>query len=687
MIEKWNSYNQVNENITKARSVLRKLEIPETNEDFIQLRKMLTRNAGYLGKFTHWLFVDGVKIDQLQNLYDRIRGTRLSKPIDDFKTPEEVIDTIIRSRSDAALNQMIGAIPSETRSFLKSGYCDTCDGENLIDCEFCNGDGSIDCEDCEGEGSIECKKCEGEGCKKCEDRGSIECKKCEEGTLECKDCKGIGTTECKDCKDGTKEWKKFLDFLRLHSDKKELIIDFLSKKGGRYGDYDYEEAIDYVKRDIEKLLNIPSIEEIKRRAISKEKVKSEQEDWNPKTREIKKVINEVDGIRFLYDDDKYLIIACNWYGLQEYGSSYWCITEDEDTFNQYVYEDSICIQTVLFIKGKSPLSDDRSVIGITYDLLLDRITAAHWEDDEDAVGDADKIFKDIKFKEVTNKHLFSSLDIYEHEGSDELLFLYPDKFSDKIKKEIEECKDDLKNSKTNYTISNMISSYYEYCIDNDITDYKFIKYLLSNINFKFPIHERELGPVIDFDLTEHVIFNKNWLKLDIFAYLEDLEESKMIKVVKLFRDNGYKFRNINNSGSTSYIKICIKEGIIDISNVYKSLDYKVIYNDSEIKDDVFDWVLNNDFKFAIGGDYSNLFIKWIVSKNKVDKYRKSIINILERGISKSSTEFIIDEIDDDEIEIMATKSLIHSRLKKKWQIDFKKFEKIKSFKDFKRFNS
>jgi hypothetical protein len=686
MIEKWNNYSQINENLAKARSILRKLEIPETNEDFIELRKLLNRNAGYLGKFTHWFFVDGVKMDQLKNLYQRIRGTRLSKPIDDFKSPEEVIDTIIRSQSDAAINQIIGAIPSDTRNFLKNGSCEYCDGDKQVSCENCSGDGTIDCVDCEGEGSNECKKCEGEGCKKCDDEGSTECKKCKgEGSIECEECKGEGLTECKECKDGTQDWNRFLDFLRLHHDKKDLIIDFLSKKGGRYGDYDYDEAIDYIKKDIEKLLNIPSIEEIKRRALSKEKVKTEEVRYDRKSRSNKTVTVEKDVIRFIYDDDKYLIIACNWEGLQKYGSSYWCITEDEDTFNDYVYSDGICLQLVLFVKGKAPLIDDESVIGITYDIKDNDISAAHWEDDSEALRAVGKIFNSIDFNTKTSDTIFDALEIYEHENVDELLFYFPNKFNNRIKSIIDKCKNNIKDGKIDYSISELIQEYDEFKEDNNINDNKFIDYLISNIDFKIPIDNLEI--VIKYKLFNNTLFNRAWLKYDIFYYMDDydLTNEEIKEILIFFRDNNYDFNDIE-SGSSNYLLLGVELGILDISKVYKSLNYYSVYN-NKVKNKIYKWVLDNDFLFAVNNDYFNLFIKWIVENKQVDKYRGKIIELLEKGLPKIVTEFIIDEIDDDEIEILAAKALIHSRLKKKWQIDFKKFERIKSFKNFKRFNS
>jgi hypothetical protein len=259
-------------------------------------------------------------IEFLTDLYKKIKENRLSKTIDKFNTPEEVIDSIIRDNAETAVNQMVNAIPSRTRNRLKSNgcdecengeiECDDCDGYGYIrcecgdsdDCDECYGDEEITCQHCDGDGETMCDECDGDGCDIC-NRGYIKCTHCKNGSIpcpectgstdeknnngacsrcgkfiggtaeqkekfKCKNCGGKKYTECQDCKKGSIKWESFLNFLKLQADKKELIIDFFSKKGGRYSgdddyDDDYDSPIDRVKKDIEKLINLPSVSKIK----------------------------------------------------------------------------------------------------------------------------------------------------------------------------------------------------------------------------------------------------------------------------------------------------------------------------------------------------------------------------------------------------------------------------------------
>jgi hypothetical protein len=43
MITKWNEYQSINENLQKARAILRRAGIAETNDDFQKLRKLLEK--------------------------------------------------------------------------------------------------------------------------------------------------------------------------------------------------------------------------------------------------------------------------------------------------------------------------------------------------------------------------------------------------------------------------------------------------------------------------------------------------------------------------------------------------------------------------------------------------------------------------------------------------------------------
>jgi hypothetical protein len=248
MITKFKDFDSINENMSKARAVLRQSGKTQTNPDFVKLRNLLSNNMGYIGKFTEWMFLKNISYDQLESLYNRIKDARLSKPIDQFETPEEVIDTLIRKNSQSDLNQMINAIPSNTRQFLK---------------------------------------------------------------------------ECDD-------FKNLENFLTQHSNKKVAIIDFFSKKSGRYGEYDEDEVIENIIKDLEYVVNVKSISEIAQ--FSKKS----------------------DNIKFIHEDNKLLIVAVNYQGIQEVGSRYWCIVQDEYTFDEYVLNGEAKIQLVIYFKDKIP---------------------------------------------------------------------------------------------------------------------------------------------------------------------------------------------------------------------------------------------------------------------------------------------------------------------------------------------
>jgi hypothetical protein len=66
MLKSWDNYNGINENLQKALSILKKNNVEETNKDFKKHKEVLSRNVGYLGKFTEWLVVQK-KINRIFN--------------------------------------------------------------------------------------------------------------------------------------------------------------------------------------------------------------------------------------------------------------------------------------------------------------------------------------------------------------------------------------------------------------------------------------------------------------------------------------------------------------------------------------------------------------------------------------------------------------------------------------------
>ena len=107
------------ENVQQSKKILKELNIPETNEEYVELREILKRNIGYLGKFTEWLFNYDISLEELEELYKKVREIRkLDKPLDSFESPYELLNYIKSRESDMKLNQIIKSIPSRNRRLV-----------------------------------------------------------------------------------------------------------------------------------------------------------------------------------------------------------------------------------------------------------------------------------------------------------------------------------------------------------------------------------------------------------------------------------------------------------------------------------------------------------------------------------------------------------------------------------------
>lgn len=303
----WNQFEKLNENLTKARSILRGINVSESDTDFQTLRRILQNNSGYLGKFTEWLYVQKVPLARLESLLKTLREERISVPIDQFKTPEEVIDFVARTNSDQSVNQMVRAIPSRVREYFE-----------------------------------------------------------DEGVM-----------------------NDLKEFLKSVVKEKEKIIKFFSRKGGTLNDLMDNEGFDQVIEDIRKIAEFKTYEEIS---------------------EFSKTNNS--ELQFIFEDERILVVGVKSFeGIQKWGSSYWCITQDKYTYRDYVSGSSV--QLIVYYKDKEPFSE-RSMLGMTiHDPYRSRddISAAHWEDDSSAIREAGRIFSAIKRDENFKKGILKSIDI------------------------------------------------------------------------------------------------------------------------------------------------------------------------------------------------------------------------------------------------------------------------------------
>lgn len=661
MILKWNNYEVLNESLQKARSILRRLNINEDDKRFVELRELLRRNPGYLGKFTEWLFVGKQSIDSLESLYDRIKGVRLSKPIDEFKTVEDVVDSLVRDSASTAVNQMVNAIPSRTREYLKSSgeQCMQCDGDKVVACDECNH-GVVKC-DC-GVRQKGGKTTYDKDCENCKGTGRYDCVLCDDGEIPCTYCnKG----------EGSEDWKKLLSFLSLQREKKDLIISFFSKKGGRYGEdedyYDYDEddnessVIDRIIEDLKKVLDVMDIESLKTSIDSSKDAK------------------------ILHDDDEYLIIAVNYRGIRKYGSSYWCIYESESTFDDYVYEcGSINFQLIAYSKKLTPFVDDKSVIGITINIINDEVTAAHYEDDSECSSFAKKMLGKIKFERSA---ILKAISIYNKNLYDEyaLITAFPENYIEEIDEFIDK----------DYYLDQML------CDDNiDITPI-FINVLKERLvikDCKFKVNDTDsLVRVFQLGLVKFLDIDKFAMRPDIFRIMSsnDISIKDSIEIIKTYISSGYV--PALNDYSLKYIGPCIRSGAFKLEDIYRNIGYNGDWIDiigvvSKSKlSTFFKYILKNDFDFIKGRFLRQLAI-WLSTNNaELNKYVDKFIESIEsRKYNKEEMDWLLEFLDDDEIDKAIYKSLfsMNARISKKWDIDMKRrvTERLKSYYEFNKVN-
>lgn len=103
------------ENMNMSKSILKK-----KMGDYEKLKKLLSKNLGYIGKFTEYLF-KGVLYEELDDLFtELIKLKNKSYPIDiNNKDYEAVLDEIQETKEVIKINSFIKEFPSEQKSFIR----------------------------------------------------------------------------------------------------------------------------------------------------------------------------------------------------------------------------------------------------------------------------------------------------------------------------------------------------------------------------------------------------------------------------------------------------------------------------------------------------------------------------------------------------------------------------------------
>jgi hypothetical protein len=556
---KFKEFDLLNENMNKARSVLRQAGADETDPNFLKLRELLKNNLGYTGKFTEWMFLQKVDFNRLENLYNRIKSEKLSNPIDQFNTPEEVIDHLIRNNSDVVINQILNSIPARTREFIKNN----------------------------------------------------------------------------------REYKDLENFLRQNSNKKDIFIDFFSKKGGRYGDYDKSSLIEELIDDLEKIANSKSINDISNLSKSSKDVK------------------------LVFEDDKMLMVAVNYDGIKEIGSNYWCIVEDEDTFNEYVFESEPRIQLVVFLKEKIPFIDDRSVLGITWSLRDKDVMATHWEDDSE--HSLNKKF--IELLKSLNSYFYEIIPTIYDVSETDWIYSIESLFIPELLKRIKEYKEGKEKK-----LKKLIINWLEYNDDYPHNVEKIIN-VIEDSGLKLNFFTWDY--IIALKLYEIVELDKKLLNMNIFECYQYglMADSEKPKFFNWLISNGYNLLEIAyKSNDPRNIMNIIDAKITTIDKVYKNINFNSITRlNNEDYGFVLDWIRDNDLNYLLSKKDRNVKDVLHTLFKQSEKFEDQILDIISSSDIKD--EKFLKKIfmeGTDSIKMALSRNMIPKMVLDEFDITFTK---------------
>jgi hypothetical protein len=113
-IKKYSGF--VNENMDQARSLIAKKMAA-----FDKLKNLLSKNLGYIGKFTEYLMHENIKYEDLVELYNQILDLKSKNATIDISklSYEKALDKIVDINNDLQVNSLISQFPGEQKKFAK----------------------------------------------------------------------------------------------------------------------------------------------------------------------------------------------------------------------------------------------------------------------------------------------------------------------------------------------------------------------------------------------------------------------------------------------------------------------------------------------------------------------------------------------------------------------------------------
>lgn len=115
IIKKYSGF--INENMDQAKSIIGKKMAA-----FDKLKVLLSKNLGYIGKFTEYLMDENVAYEDLEELYKKITDLKSRNTTIDISklSYEKSLDKIISVNNDLSVNGLISKFPSEQKKMAKN---------------------------------------------------------------------------------------------------------------------------------------------------------------------------------------------------------------------------------------------------------------------------------------------------------------------------------------------------------------------------------------------------------------------------------------------------------------------------------------------------------------------------------------------------------------------------------------
>jgi hypothetical protein len=113
-------YIKLNENIALAKSILRKNEIAEDNEDYLKIREMVGTAFSYVGILTRLRFVDNVTdMDELKSIFEVLRDSKLDLGKLNKMSYEQILDTFYDQMTSPSKQDYELVYKDSTYSFFR----------------------------------------------------------------------------------------------------------------------------------------------------------------------------------------------------------------------------------------------------------------------------------------------------------------------------------------------------------------------------------------------------------------------------------------------------------------------------------------------------------------------------------------------------------------------------------------